>query len=289
MEVVADFRADMKQILLRALTASGYEFDPAASFVNVALQYATAEQRFIPVRSRAVHRSTTLVAPAENRTGLRQLLVAVEAGANLRPWQSRGVTDAWSEDALLNDWGVQHFHLGTHAHAKDPSFRARTGPLLFARVEREHFYALAVMTHHSFAERELVNILHRDFPSTIEAHKIRHLDVPPPLTNEEHKGLRTAGVMCAVTVDDGTGYMMIGGGCTSAGTGLSARRRAQDLVHFAARAERWLRDNHEELVERIEHAAFRPSAPVRFRLDSGDNGFWIVEEETRAGCRVPFS
>jgi hypothetical protein len=68
--------------------------------------------------------------PARLAAGEQAFLTAVVAGDNLRPYQNTRLAKADFDDGLLNDFGIQHFHLGTAPHP------AKWIPNCFAGADR---------------------------------------------------------------------------------------------------------------------------------------------------------
>lgn len=62
--------------------------------------------------------------------GKKTFLAKIEAGDDLRPNQITKLQKLDYRDGMLNDFGIQYFHLGTAQHPTRPSFVARTDPLL---------------------------------------------------------------------------------------------------------------------------------------------------------------
>lgn len=88
---------------------------------------------------------------------------------------------------------------------------ARTGPLLFARVTKEVFYAIDIYTHDDFADAEIVEVIHRNWPKSIEHWILRGIQTGG-LTPDQREVLRKKRYNSFVQVTDGTTYAPIGGG-----------------------------------------------------------------------------
>ena len=171
--------------------------------------------------------------------------------------------EAGYHDALLNDWGVHHFHLGTAPHPTKPTFAARTGPLLFARVTDTDFHALGVFPHSAFGDSEVVEILHREWPDTVRRYRINAIDIDPVPTNAEIKMLRKAGVTFFMKTSDGTIYAPPGGGYMTSGHSTQAVRHCDMIMGRLRQAAEQVAAAHAEIA-----AAFASGAPseLRYRL-----------------------
>jgi hypothetical protein len=57
---------------------------------------------------------------------------------------------------LLNEWGVHHLHLGAAPSSRDPSLIERSGPVLFARINPDDFYAINVYSHGAWEQTSVL-------------------------------------------------------------------------------------------------------------------------------------
>jgi len=94
------------------------------------------------------------------------------ADDDLRPHQSTQLERPDYEDGLLNDFGIQHFHLGTAQHPNKPFFVSREDPLLFGLVQDDAFYCIGYYKHGDWSKTELLDIVHAHWPSVISDHTI---------------------------------------------------------------------------------------------------------------------
>jgi len=112
------------------------------------------------------------------------------------------VADADYEDAMMNDWGIHHLHLGTTVDAG--GFVDRTGPVLYARLEPKDVYLLTVMEHGEWANQQLVQIIHDNWPRLLDRYRLRGVTLPSSVTDGDIKRLRKGGVNTILRVTDGT-------------------------------------------------------------------------------------
>ncbi len=113
----------------------------------------------MPQRPRRLHKATYAV-PAHLVPGEQAFLSAVAAGADLLPHQSTRLETADFNDGMLNDFGIQHFHLGIGQHPTKHGFMARTEPVLFALVRDDDFYSLGCYAHGAWSETILLDLIH---------------------------------------------------------------------------------------------------------------------------------
>lgn len=141
----------------------------------------------------------------------------------LRPWLSTRIERLRTRDALLDDWGIHHFHLGAVRHKERKGFVARTDEVAFAMVRPDAVYFLVATSHNRetaplvWTQTQLVDMLHRHWPDLMETPTLRAGG--SALTAEKHAELRRCRVNAGVTVSDGTVYYPPGGGVMSNGDG----------------------------------------------------------------------
>ena len=73
-------------------------------------------------------------------------------------------------DALLNDWGIHHVHLGTTIDSD--GFVTRTEPVLFARFDSANAYLIDVLPHGSWSLQRLVKDLYDNWSASIKHFRI---------------------------------------------------------------------------------------------------------------------
>lgn len=132
-DISMDLHADFAALCASELQAAGYT-PPAGSNAEIIRAYANVRHRRVPQRPRKVHKAAYTV-PAALVAGEQAFLAKVEAGDDLRPYQSTRLEKTNFDDGLLNDFGIQHFHLAIVPYSKKPGFMDRTEPVLFALVK----------------------------------------------------------------------------------------------------------------------------------------------------------
>ena len=167
--VVADFFGDVAGILGNELAAAGYPSTLSTKTDEVVIRYCNVRRRRIGAKPRTVLIAKELQCPTHQLAGFRLICEKAENGDDLRPHQSRKLADADFDDSLLNDWGINHLHLGTTLEAD--GFMARTGPVLLVRVTPREFYCIAIMEHgrghHPWSKQQLLEIIHNNWPTSI--------------------------------------------------------------------------------------------------------------------------
>ena len=115
------FAEDIRKQLVQQLLAYGFAVDANEQVRTVFRRYFEMSRRTIVPRSRQVHWSRELEARQLTDTQ-RQAILCIQAeslaGENLNPRRSRYQWNPNFSDDLLNDWGIQHFHLGARGGEK---------------------------------------------------------------------------------------------------------------------------------------------------------------------------
>lgn len=142
-DIAIDFLGDWADIQRRALRSEGYT--PSSDNQQVSFQFFNMIKRLIEPRPRVVHEAKGIVCPPDLESAYTKIKAKISRGENLRPHLSRTLTDLDFDDMLVNDWGIYHLHLSTTVESN--GFVARTGPVLFARFEKDDAYLVTIQTH----------------------------------------------------------------------------------------------------------------------------------------------
>ena len=267
--VVANFFADMAQECKKKLISAGYSDPISAEDEYIVRAYLNVRRRRVSVRPRAVHKAAYSV-PRDLIEGEEQFLAKVEAGEDLRPHQSTRLEQPDYEDGMLNDFGIQHFHLGTTQHSTKPSFVARTDPLLFAMVREDDLYCIGYYGHGEWSRAELLDVIHESWPETISGYSIDGVDLAHSYTDDEHEQLRRADINVVTQRPDGTIHMGPGGGVTLAGSSIMDMRGLMNARQLCSQLESSVADEVRKMVDEGEM-----TAPVRLELKFVDRGAYV--------------
>lgn len=276
-EIEADFVTDLKSEFARLLRNAGYSITEGdLTAFEVATRYLNALRRRIPRQPRTVRRSAEFTCPPDLHAGLALVEQKAATGAELAPHQSTRLVNLEFNDALLNDWDIHHFHLGTTPHPKAPGFLARTGPVLFARVTDATFDLIDVRAHGTWHEQELIQIVHANWPESLAAHRAAGVKAEA-WADESVKALRRLNAGYLLTMPDGTPYFSPGGGSVMSGLSLRVVTAADRLIAHAQDLEADLRAGFADFCERAASAGFTIERPARVHLRVRGNG-WIAED-----------
>ncbi|MHC8289495.1 hypothetical protein ACYZUD_22310 [Pseudomonas sp. XS1P51] len=261
MKLIMDFKADWHDTL-KEIMSNEWGMDTTGLTKDVPVHYFNAAQRRISARPRTLLVSDTFQCPAEHQAGWDLIQQKVKDGQDLTPYLSKLIDKPEATDPMLNDWGVYHLHLGTEIQN---GFARRTGPLLFARVTDEYFYAIDVFSHGAWTESEIVETVHRNWPKSV-AHWVMQGTRGSQLTNDQRTALRKKHLNVFFLTKDGTTYGPIGGGMMASGHNFSSVVQ-MDIEHDRLEClERRLAEITDEVLPELKKAGYTNAAEVTAKL-----------------------
>jgi len=284
MEIKTEYYKKWINYLKQELLNDGYSLPSTDDDLTIAIKYFHIQERRIEEKPRTIRLSKELVCPQEHQTGLDKLLEKVKKGEDIYPHLSKLILDANFQDPLLNDWDIHHFHLGEVV--KTDGFVERTGPLLFARVTATDFYAITLLDHKKWTDKSLLEIIHANWPDTIKHRILKGMRLTQEVTPEDHQKLRMAGVTVLVQLSDGTVYAPIGGGITTAKTGLRAVERHDFHARAIDAAEKNTISNIDKFIKCAADNQITLPNLLEFNLILQDNMFIAVEKNTNIALTV---
>lgn len=252
MPLQINFQENFANRCAEMLEAEGYEV-PSGSPRDVIRAYATVRNRRVSARVRGLHKANYQV-PTHLREGESLFLSKVTAGHDLWPHQSRKISKTGIEDGMLNDFGIQHFHLGTQPDSKHSHLIAGTKELLFAVVTNTDFYAIGIYDHDAWSEQGLLDVIHATWPQLMRSSMLNAdsdsnvVGLSAQYSDADHAKLRAAGVNVITQRPDGSIHMPPGGGVTTAKTGMKVAREVIQILDFIQRLESEVADAFAPLI-----------------------------------------
>lgn len=274
---------------LRGLLAEqGYLNNDLADLRSLAIRAANAAFRRIQPKARRVETpSPSFGISPELQQGVTLLFKAVEYGLDLTPFQSKlRLTDPDFHDHLLTDWGIHHFHLGASMDANDSRFIARTGPVLYAFVTDENFFAIGIDLHGKWADPQLLETLHKNWPKALGALRVEGQIMQPLATESEIKEFRRTGINGFVQLSDGTVYRSASVGRTTDGTPIRAVLSANNLIASVRQVQKQLDMKLSDMRAKVSEKRKIDPASLSFEVaivrEGADRsaGFWLDEITT---------
>lgn len=259
---------DFAYALRRGMAMQGYDITSVRDDDRAAVMLQLKKERYeIQVRPRKIEKPVGFRCPSGRSDGLYGLEKAISAGVDLRPYRSRRIENAQFLDGLLDYWNIHHFHLGRIIEAE--GFVERTNELLFCLVEDDCVYFIAIMCHDSspWAKKELITIIHENWPGVLEKCRVRGVDkLEWELRDEDHKELREARVATVLDMPDGTIYMEPSLGLTSGGEHVLDLMDANRIKRAADSVESEIEANWSEISDNAQKQGFHFKGEVALSL-----------------------
>lgn len=261
MKLIMDFKADWHDTL-KEIMSQEWGMDTTGLTTDVPVHYFNAAQRRISARPRTLLVSDTFQCPAEHQAGWNLIQQKVKDGQDLTSHLSKLIENTTKTDLMLNDWGVYHLHLGTQIKN---GFVERAGPLLFARITDEYFYAIDVYDHRSWTNSEIVETVHRNWPESVARWVMQGVK-GGRLTDEERAALRKIHANAFFLTEDDTTYGPLGGGTVASGHNIFSVIQ-MDIEHDRLEClERRLVEITDEVMPELKKAGYKDAVEVTAKL-----------------------
>ncbi len=258
-DFVSDWLSSLKDILENAW---GYNIDGIKD-EELPYIYFNAEKKRPRLRRRNVILADTFECPTDLQAGWDRLKDLIETGRDITPHLSKSVIRPNDRDSMLDDWGVHHFHLGEEL---EKGFVKRTGPLLFALITNNAFYAIGVYHHGAWANLDIIETIHRNWPSAISKFRINGLTSTGNITEQQRLALRAKQGNTFTIVSDGTTYAPIGGGVVSAGYNIQAIIKTDMEKAKLESLQEWLDSQLNEIREELVEHGYAGEAEIEAKL-----------------------
>ena len=245
MRIEINFRKDIADFFREELRVNGYKNIPdnERGLIDA---YFKVMHRIISFVPRKIKKSDVFKCPSELIQGLEILENKISKGENINPYQSEGVMDIKINDALLNDWGILHLHLGVEKNAN--GFIKRSGPLLYVFFTEDTAYFLNVLGHGEWTNKSLLEILDRNW-SGLLGRQANIIDIEE-LDSDSMKKIRKAGGTFFTKVNSKI-FAPPGGGYATAGNSISAVMQSNHLLMKLREYENWIRNNERYFEKRV--------------------------------------
>jgi hypothetical protein len=264
MQLIADFVADWIQLLKKIMTDHwGYDISSVQE-EEIPFLYFNSEFRRISKKKRIVKISNEFQCPSHLSDGWDLLKSKFENGEDVESHQSKLLDELNSKDSMLNDWNIYHFHLGTRMEG---NYINRTRPLLFAMIDNDNVYAVNIFDHGQWANSDIVDIIHNNWPEVIKEYKIKNfINVSGSPEEAERINLRKKNINTFFTVSDDTVYSMIGGGVVSSGYNIQAIIKTDRQKAFLKNLEKYLEFHLPNLKKSLIKHGYRGEDKIKAEL-----------------------
>jgi len=283
-DIVADFKADWHAEMRKLLDAMGIAGLDTLDDFQLSLAYWNSRLRWVPIQPRKVVKAKEFVCPPARQAGLDALAARFEAGEDVNPWLSNKRLDSEDEnfhDKLLNDWGITHFHLGETAEE-------RYAECLFALVIKDAVCFIDVLGHGKYTQRDMVYRVHANWPQLLaDRRQAGILPSKKDLDDDQVKTLRKKNVNFPIQMPDGTVYVAIGGGLTSAGTGAQMIVNSDAAFFQLKQYQLGICKNIDWYLDHVRAQNRTPGDPPSFKLFvEADHTCYAIEETSKVAFKL---
>jgi len=273
MQLKSNFVGDWISIL-KDILENHWGYDTAGvTDEHLPYVYFNAEKRRPDQRPRKIIFSDTFKCPENLQTGWDRLQGLIETGQDITPNLSKFVKQLHNKDSMLNDWGVHHFHLGNNIKGE---FIERTGPLLFSLITKENFYAIGVYEHGAWADAEIIEVIHRNWPGEVAQYQIQGIISATEITEQQRLTLRAKNTNSFVTVNDGTVYAPIGGGVVGAGYNIQSIMRTDRQKSTLEALEKHLQSQLMNIRDKLAEHGYSGEPEVEAKLEITENEYIAI-------------
>ena len=213
--VEMDLYKDFVAFLRSELTQLGYVGTDEPDDKDLPRIYFDVCKRLVSPNPRRIHKAKSFSCPDEFRNALVTIERKIKIGESILPHLSTKIRDLYYNDAMLNDWGIHHLHLGDTLESK--GFIGRTGPLLYCRFESDDVYFIGILPHGNWTTQTLLTTTYENWPEILERYRVRGVK-GSRLSDEQIKELRRKNCNYCLELSDGKTYAPPGGGTVGSGS-----------------------------------------------------------------------
>lgn len=299
----ADFVAELQAEMIRVLPTRGDREKSAFARLGVDEQ----AWRFMNWLSRAVHPHPRemnkacgfddLRAVRDNKQSVEALLAGLALGDDVNGHLSGQIKDGYclhspdhkagpDFDLLLNEWGIHHLHLDQASGTGGT--RVRSSELLYVILRRGEAFALTVAPHGAWANKQLVEMAVRSWPSKELFRPLVGIRPRQDWSEYERQELRKGGLATAVSFGEQFWISDVTGGITTALVSYRVSRES----HRVLRCLREAALHPEHLRHQLMNVAARnglnwsDEANIAIRLLSGPDRYCFGFMDEASGATL---
>ena len=278
-DLVALFRSELARL--------GYVGAHEPDDRNLPRIYFDVCKRLVSPNRRKIHKAKGFSCPKEFRNALVKIERKIKIGDSILPYLSTRIRDLHYNDAMLNDWGIHHLHLGDTL--ENNGFISRTGPLLYCRFESDDVYFVNILPHGNWTTQTLLTTIHENWPEILERRRVRGVK-GSRLSDEEIKELRRKNCNYVLELADGKSYAPLGGGTVGSGSNAFSVMEAIQFRELIRAQQDLIVGNIDIIADEALSKGLNLPDPARFELKLLEGQFYAVERGSRiAVCLKSFS
>ena len=287
-EARVDFRSDLINIIKSYFSSLGISHNEDGDAMQFATRYCEMHIRRIVSKPRRVHFSVEINESLRKLTeeiDLGQREKAQEAwntvfkiwyllvnGGDIAPHLSKSINNAHSQDGLLWDYGMHHFHLSLKLDAS--GFVERSDYLLFAILTDGDALLVDVRQHHDpegllWVNQDLLRIVHSNWPEITNSRRLHGVS-GANITDREKKNLRDKNLNAVLELGE-QAIAPLGWGTMADGSSTRCRVWASRLLHEIETQQSYFDSQPADLRSALEAEGIKLSGKMEFRLADLDN------------------
>jgi hypothetical protein len=279
-----DFYADIIRIAKAELDKFEMDYADLSQDRKIVERWTNVNVKLIRPEPRNVVESAKVVAVPHDPTispALSMIKTKFRRGEDVNPHLSRRIFYEDFTDYLFSDWNIYHLHLSMVFESG--YFMSRSDSLLFVTIHDQCVYFIDIRPHNEhrgFAQKELLKIVHDEWPHVIERFRLPATGLVDNFDNpDEIETLRKAGlsIMHAFGSDV---YTSPGGGITTAKTSLRVSLDVDMLYDAVKNVMEYIQQNESTIRRRIASRLGLPPIIMDFHLEWTNKGFLVVEQNS---------
>jgi hypothetical protein len=294
-----DFLSDLEKIILEKINKMGIKIN-YNDIHELVMKYLNIKIKTIDKIPRQVFYSNELNSSILGKSyynSIKCIEKKFENGDNINPYLSKFSIKPNSQDGLLNDWGIYHLHLSDSKDDPTDYFYSRSDFLLMLIVTPDSAYFIDVRPHSEsndpndrnfslWVRHELLEIVQKNWEFLISPHEYRSVKSGKKLSKEDQLEYRKGGIIADVVIG-GKVYAPMGGGVTTAGTGITQSLHTNRILNKICNCYREIRNNPDKIKKSMEKNGITPPDKLEFELiDDPIQGLVCVEKKVKWGYQL---
>ena len=281
----ADLYRDWVEFSRNQIIAFGYNLSGNENDDDLTILYFNIVFRHIEPLPRKVLLSHEFILPTDStgrfdyNNNFNELKRKIEAGEDINPYLSRRIVKLDYNDPMLNDWGVQHFHLGQTTMSS--GLIEGTKHVIFAKILYDTAYIIQAYDHDHWTDGEVLTILHSNWPELLEPHRIHGIYAIKESRDSDLGQIRKAHINPTIDLGNGNVFAPLGGGVVMNGRSMELIRKNILYKHSIRSVEKWIINNSDSIREALRQNGITIGSPIRLRLIFADNGSFLCDESDR--------
>jgi len=273
-----DFERDVADEIVRYFDEHriGFDLERSTNASYMLERYLRARAKIISPRSRSVHHSAELVTRLDMlEERYRQPFATIEerfeTGGDLTGFLSKLASKVDKPDAMLNDFGIHHLHLG-EKRSPDAKRVDRSDQLLLVWVAVDDVYFIDIRPHpqpndpedYGWSHQECLEIIERNWPHLLDPYEIRGVR-GDSISDSGRKELRRKNVN-VVTRIGSRAIAPPGGGMTASGANLKHVWMVKKLLWLIAHVQHVIETHWDDCRRDLQKAGLHIEEEAEFRL-----------------------